>query len=57
MAGGQIPLGDADKKTRMEVVNAVTQLFLDTVKAKRTLSRSLAEGVLPDETDTRGLFE
>jgi nanoRNase/pAp phosphatase (c-di-AMP/oligoRNAs hydrolase) len=52
MAGGQIPLGDADKKTRNHVVQAVTDLFLDALKAKRSLTQSLAGGTLPDETDT-----
>jgi nanoRNase/pAp phosphatase (c-di-AMP/oligoRNAs hydrolase) len=51
MAGGQIPLGEADRKTRKEVLQAVTDLFLDAVKAKRTLTQSLA-GDAPDETDT-----
>ena len=41
----------------MEVVNAVTDLFLGAVKAKRSLSHPLLDdGILPDETDTRGLF-
>jgi nanoRNase/pAp phosphatase (c-di-AMP/oligoRNAs hydrolase) len=52
MAGGQIPLGDADKKTRRKVVEAVTDLFLDRVKAKRTLTQPLTDDTLADETDT-----
>jgi nanoRNase/pAp phosphatase (c-di-AMP/oligoRNAs hydrolase) len=52
MAGGQIPLGDADRKTREDVIAAVTELFLDAVKAKRSLQQRLVEGALPDETDT-----
>ncbi|MFQ5843538.1 MAG: bifunctional oligoribonuclease/PAP phosphatase NrnA [Planctomycetota bacterium] len=52
MAGGQVPLGKADKKTRLAVTTAVTELFLEAVKAKRTLSHSLVGGALPDETDT-----
>ena len=39
------------------LVNAVTDLFLGAVKAKRSLSHPLLDdGILPDETDTRGLF-
>jgi len=53
MAGGQVPLADADKKAREEVMQAVTQNFLEAVKAKRTLAHSLVGGALPDETDTR----
>ncbi len=56
MAGGQVPLGDADKKTREGIVQAVTDLFLDAVKAKRSLANSLTGGALPDETDT-AVFE
>jgi len=52
MAGGQVPLGEADKKTRSKVVKAVTDLFLDAVKAKKSLNQALTEDVLPDETDT-----
>ena len=52
MAGGQVPLADADKKTREEVVMAVTHNFLEAVKAKRTLAHDLVDGALPDETDT-----
>ena len=51
MAGGQIPLGDADKRTRADIERAVTDLFLDAVKAKRTLTQGLTDDVLPDETD------
>jgi nanoRNase/pAp phosphatase (c-di-AMP/oligoRNAs hydrolase) len=54
MAGGQVPLGEADKSTRDEVIKAVTDLFLDAVKAKRTLINLLTEGALPDETTTEG---
>jgi len=55
MAGGQVPLGDADRKTRDRVTSAVTDRFLKAVKAKRTLSHALAEGALPeDETWTEG---
>ena len=57
MSGGQIPLGKADKKTRLQVISAVTDSFLDAVKAKRTLSHSLVAGTLPDETDTSVGFE
>lgn len=53
MAGGQVPLGDAGKKTRADVVRAVTDLFLDAVKAKRSLMNPLVGGaLLSDETDT-----
>jgi len=52
MAGGQIPLGDADKKTRQKVVDAVTELFLDAVKAKRSLRQDLTNPTMLDETDT-----
>jgi len=52
MAGGQVPFGDCDKKTRSDVVQAVTDLFLEAVKAKRTLVQSLTGGALPEETDT-----
>jgi nanoRNase/pAp phosphatase (c-di-AMP/oligoRNAs hydrolase) len=52
MAGGQIPLGEADKKTRRIVVGQVTDLFLDAVKAKRTLTQSLTAMEMSDETDT-----
>ncbi len=52
MAGGQIPLGDADKKTRNDVVDAVTDLFLEAVKAKKTLTQGLTFDALLDETDT-----
>jgi len=52
MAGGQVPLGDADKKTRQGIVQAVTDLFLDAVHAKRSLAKPLTGGALPDETDT-----
>ena len=54
MAGGQVPLGEADSETRREVVGAVTDLFLDAVKAKRSLANGLVDGALPDETDTSG---
>ncbi|MHC4959541.1 MAG: DHH family phosphoesterase [Planctomycetota bacterium] len=52
MAGGQIPLGDADKKTRRKVEEQVTELFLDAVKAKRSLNQSLTAIAMSDETDT-----
>jgi len=52
MAGGQVPLAEADKKTRDEVVQQVREKFLEAVKAKRTLTHTLVGGVLPDETDT-----
>jgi nanoRNase/pAp phosphatase (c-di-AMP/oligoRNAs hydrolase) len=52
MAGGQIPLGDADRKARDEVVNAVTDLFLDAVKAKKSLTQTLVDTSLLEETDT-----
>lgn len=57
MAGGQIKLGEAGRKTRKDVVNTLTDVFLDAVKAKRTLRQPLVEGVLPDETDTLGLWQ
>ena len=57
MSGGQIPLGKADKKTRLQVISAVTDSFLDAVKAKRTLSHALVAGTLPDETDTSVDFQ
>ncbi len=53
MAGGQIPLGDADKKTRRDVQQAVTDLFLDAIKAKRSLASELKAEDLSDETDTK----
>ncbi len=56
MAGGQVRLGDLDKSTRRRTIDAVTDMFLDTVKAKRSLSHPLADGVLPDETDTKDLI-
>jgi hypothetical protein len=43
LAGGQVPLGDADKATRDKVVKAVADRFLADVKAKRSLQRSLVE--------------
>ena len=52
MAGGQIPLGEGDKKARDEVVDTVTDLFLEAVKAKRTLTHTLVDGTLLDDTDT-----
>jgi nanoRNase/pAp phosphatase (c-di-AMP/oligoRNAs hydrolase) len=52
MAGGQIPLGECDKATRRNIMSAVTNLFLDAVKAKKSLMSSLTDDVLPDETDT-----
>ena len=52
MAGGQVPLGDCDKATRNKIVSAVTNLFIDAVKAKRTLMTRLTQDTLPDETDT-----
>ncbi|MGQ0613043.1 MAG: DHH family phosphoesterase [Planctomycetaceae bacterium] len=52
MAGGQIPLGAADKRTRQEVIMAVTDLFLDAVKAKKTLTHALTRSAPQDETDT-----
>jgi nanoRNase/pAp phosphatase (c-di-AMP/oligoRNAs hydrolase) len=52
MSGGQIPLGTSDRKTRQEVTMAVTDLFLDAVKAKRTLTRPLARPAAHDESDT-----
>jgi len=51
MAGGQVPLNDADKRTRDRVVKAVTDRFLSDVKAKRSLRRSLVEQ--PSEDDTK----
>jgi len=52
MAGGQISLGNTDKRARHEVLRAVTDLYLDALKAKRTLMSSLTGGILSDETDT-----
>jgi len=52
MAGGQVPLKDADKRTRERVVNAVTDRFLQGVKAKRSLRRALVAEP-GDETDTK----
>ncbi|MHC4953918.1 MAG: DHH family phosphoesterase [Planctomycetota bacterium] len=52
MAGGQIPLGECDRATRMKIVNAVTDLFLDAIKAKKSLMMSLTDDALPEETDT-----
>ncbi|MEM8886095.1 MAG: DHH family phosphoesterase [Planctomycetota bacterium] len=53
MAGGQIPLGECDKATRKKIMTAVTNLFVDAVKAKRSLMSRLTDNTLPDETDTR----
>jgi hypothetical protein len=33
-------------------MSAVTNLFLDAVKAKKSLMSSLTDDVLPEETDT-----
>jgi len=52
MAGGQVPLGDAGKKTRRDVQKAVADLFLEAVKAKRSLTSRLVDTELSDETDT-----
>ena len=52
MAGGQIPLGECDKATRRKIVDAVTNLFLDAVKAKKSLMISLTDNALNEETDT-----
>ena len=52
MAGGQVPLNDADKRTRDRVVKAVTDRFLSDVKAKRSLKRSLLADASED-TDTK----
>jgi nanoRNase/pAp phosphatase (c-di-AMP/oligoRNAs hydrolase) len=54
MAGGQVPLNDADKRTRERVVKAVTDRFLSDVKAKRSLKRSLVAEATED-TDTQGV--
>ena len=51
MAGGQIPLGDCDKATRKKIVSAVTELFLDAIKAKKSLQIPLTQNDF-DETDT-----
>lgn len=53
MAGGQIPLGDCDKATRKKIVSAVSNMFLDAVKAKRTLMSPLTHDTLIEETDTQ----
>jgi len=52
MAGGQIPLGECDKATRRNIVDAVTSLFLDAVKAKKSLVMSLTDNTMNDETDS-----
>jgi nanoRNase/pAp phosphatase (c-di-AMP/oligoRNAs hydrolase) len=54
IAGGQVPLGDADKATREKVVKAVADRFLTDVKAKRSLQRSLVEHP-GEDTDTHGV--
>jgi len=54
IAGGQVPLGDADKATREKVVKAVADRFLTDVKAKRSLQRSLV-GHPGEDTDTHGM--
>jgi nanoRNase/pAp phosphatase (c-di-AMP/oligoRNAs hydrolase) len=51
MAGGQVPLKDADKRTRERVVTAVADRFLRGVKAKRSLRRPLV-ATPGDETDS-----
>jgi nanoRNase/pAp phosphatase (c-di-AMP/oligoRNAs hydrolase) len=56
IAGGQVPLNDADKRTRARVVKTVTDRFLSDVKAKRSLQRPLVEHV-GDDTDTREFDE
>lgn len=56
IAGGQVPLNDADKQTREQVVKAVTDRFLSDVKAKRSLQRSLVERP-GEDTDTKDLGE
>jgi len=55
MAGGQVPLNDADKRTRERVIKAVTDRFLSDVKAKRSLRRSLVADDTMDDTDTKEL--
>ena len=52
MAGGQIPLGECDKATRRKIMSAVSDLFLDAVKAKKSLMTRLTDNVFPEETDT-----
>jgi len=52
MAGGQIPLGECDKATRRKIIDAVTNLFLDAIKAKKSLMMSLTDNSLVEETDT-----
>jgi nanoRNase/pAp phosphatase (c-di-AMP/oligoRNAs hydrolase) len=52
MAGGQIALGASDKRTRHDILVAVTDSFIDAVKAKKTLFSSLTGGLHSDETDT-----
>ncbi len=56
MAGGQVPLGDCDKATRRKIVSAVTELFLDAIKAKKSLQTPLTQDVF-EETDTSFPFE
>ena len=56
MAGGQIPLGDCDKATRKKIVSAVTELFLDAIKAKKSLQIPLTQNDF-DETDTTSEVE
>ena len=52
MAGGQIQLGELDKTGRRRIMSSVTNLFLDAVKAKKSLMNPLTGDTLPDETDT-----
>jgi len=52
MAGGQIPLGESDRATRANVVQAVTDMFLEAVKAKRSLMQPLAPPPNFEDTDT-----
>ena len=56
MAGGQVPLGDCDKATRKKIVSAVTELFLDAVKAKKSLQIPLTQNNF-EETDTMSEVE
>ncbi|NJN14474.1 MAG: bifunctional oligoribonuclease/PAP phosphatase NrnA [Planctomycetes bacterium] len=57
MAGGQIPLGESDRSTRANVVQAVSDMFLEAVKAKRTLMQPLANRDDLEDTDTSGEIE
>ena len=44
--------GQCDRATRQKIVSAVTDLFLDAIKAKKSLMMSLTGDALAEETDT-----